>query len=84
MIKQTKAYRAALIVLADAIAKQDPAEVTLLGQDIANDLDEVLEQRHPDYVAAMDAAYEEALQRRKRAGIEKRRATMRKRKGEAA
>jgi DNA-binding ferritin-like protein (Dps family) len=35
MIKQTKAYRAALIALADAIAQQDPADVTLLGQDIA-------------------------------------------------
>jgi hypothetical protein len=54
MIKQTKAYRAALILLADAIAKQDPAEVQLY--DVRFDLDDVMERRHPDFMAAMSTA----------------------------
>ena len=56
MIKQTKAYRAALVLLADALARQDAAAVisSIQAGEIILDLDEVLERRHPDFYAAMD------------------------------
>lgn len=66
MIKQTKAYRSALAALADAIAAQDPSDVLLFGPDVDADLHDLLEHRHPKFYAAMDAAYDEAVRRRKK------------------
>jgi hypothetical protein len=79
MIKQTKAYRAALVLLADALARQDAAAVisSIQAGEIILDLDEVLERRHPDFYAAMDDVLGEQVQRRKQTGIERRRATLR-------
>jgi hypothetical protein len=65
-MKQTKAYRAALAQLADAIAQQDPAEVMML--EVGMDLSDVLERRHPDFEAAMNRASEERAQHRKQRG----------------
>ena len=79
MIKQTRAYRAALVLLADALARQDAAAVisSIRAGEVILDLDEVLERRHPDFYAEMDVALGEQVQRRKQTGIERRRATLR-------
>ena len=79
MIKQTKAYRAALVLLADALARQDAAAVirSIRAGEVILDLDEVLERRHPDFYAAMDDVLGEQAKRRKQTGIEQRRATLR-------
>jgi hypothetical protein len=82
MIKQTRAYRAALLQLADAIATQNPAQVDL--SDVRWDIDDLMTQRHPDFMAAMNTAFDEAIQRRKQDTVAKRRAMLRKRKAEAA
>ena len=78
MIKQTRAYRAALVLLADALARQDAAAVisSIRAGEVILDLDEVLERRHPDFYAEMDDVLGEQAKPRK-AGIERRRATLR-------
>ena len=74
MIKQTKAYRAALVLLADALARQDAAAViSSMRTGEILDLDEVLERRY----AAMDHVLGEQAKHRKQTGIEQRRATLR-------
>jgi hypothetical protein len=79
MIKQTKAYRAALVLLADALARQDAAAVisSIRAGEVILDLDELLERRHPDFYAAMDDVLGEQAKRHKQAGIAQRRATLR-------
>ena len=83
-MKMTKAYRTALAQLADAIAQQDPADVDLGANGLGCDLDEVLEARRPDFVAALeraqDRAWEERDRQRKQRAIERRRATLAKRR----
>ena len=72
MIKQTKAYRAALAKLADAIAQQNPVAVlySLRAGEVTSALTDVVARRHPDFAAAMDAEVDAHFQRRKQAGIE--------------
>ena len=77
MIKQTKAYRAALVLLADALARQDAAAViSSIRTGEILDLDEVLERRHPDLRRNGSRAWR-AGQTPKQSGIEQRRATLR-------
>ena len=78
MIKPTKAYRAALVMLADARARQDAAAVisSIRAGEVILDLDDVLERRHPDFYAAMDNVLGEQAKTRK-TGIERRRAPLR-------
>ena len=47
MIKQTHAYRAALVLLADALARQDPAGVIgyIRGGSVISDLTDVMHRR---------------------------------------
>lgn len=84
MIKQTHAYRAALVLLADALARQNPTEVMTAireGYPI-RDLIDLMEKRHPDFKAAMDGKVDEWAEHRKQAGIEKRRTTTQRRRAE--
>ena len=83
MIKQTHAYRAALVLLADALARQDPSR----GYDgyiekatLSRDLIDLMEKRHPDFKAAMDGKVDEWAEDRKQAGIAKRRTTTQRRR----
>ena len=84
MIKQTHAYRAALVLLADALARQDPAGVIgyIRGGSVISDLTNVMQRRHPDFAAEMYAKVDEQAEGRKQAGIAKRRATTQRRKAE--
>jgi uncharacterized membrane protein (UPF0136 family) len=77
MIKQTHAYRAALVLLADALARQDPAGVMgyIREGSAISDLSGVMQRRHPDFAAAMFAKVNEPAEGRKQARIVKRRAT---------
>ena len=57
MIKHTHAYRAALVLLADALARQDPAAVIaeIKAGGVISDLTNVMQKRHPEFAAAMHA-----------------------------
>jgi len=48
--------RAALVLLADALARQDAAEVlgSIRSGEVISDLTHVLERRHPEFHAALD------------------------------
>ena len=84
MIKQTHAYRAALVLLADALARQKPTEVMRAireGYPI-RDLVDLMETRHPDFKAAMDDMVDEWAERRKQTVNEKRRTTTQRRRAE--
>jgi hypothetical protein len=60
MTKPTKAYRAALEALADALAEQDPFVVATIRRNIMEDLRITLKRRHADwYIAMCDAFAEE-------------------------
>ena len=84
MIKQTHAYRAALVLLADALARQDPAAVIgyIRGGSVISDLTDVMQRRHPDFAAAMFAKVDERAEGRKQTGIANRRATTQRRRAE--
>jgi hypothetical protein len=84
MIKHTHAYRAALVLLADALARQDPAVVIteIRAGGVISDLTNVMQKRHPEFAAAMYAKVDELAEGRKQAGIAKRRATTQRRKAE--
>ena len=83
MIKQTHAYCAALVLLADALARQDPAGVIgyIRGGSVISDLTDVMQRRHPDFAAAMFAKVDEQ-EGRKQTGIANRRATTQRRRAE--
>ena len=56
MIKQTHAYRAGLVLLADALARQDPAAVIaeIRAGGLISDLTDVKRRRHPDFTAEIE------------------------------